>query len=88
MTKHFYRAEVTLDSRVSLLETVVKHRLARRKGNSFRIKRLITNGGGGRIDRRVSIFEIEFPVKIELFIYFIATRARSEGDSFIIVVRR
>lgn len=24
--------------------------------------------GGGRIDRRVSIFEIEFPVKIELFI--------------------
>lgn len=45
MTKHFYRAEVTLDSRVSLLETVVKHRLARRKGNSFRIKRLITNGG-------------------------------------------
>lgn len=71
MTKHFYRAEVTLDSRVSLLETVVKHRLARRKGNSFRIKRLITNGGG-RIDRRVSVFEIEFPVKIELFIYFIA----------------
>lgn len=28
--------------------------------------------GGGRIDRRVSVFEIEFPVKIELFIYFIA----------------